>query len=113
METGLSPSNAQWRKSSYSGNTGGDCVECTVTDGAAWRVSSYSGNTGGECVECTVTGGATWRASTHSGTSGGDCVEVADGCVTGAVPVRDSKNPSGPVVTVGASAWQAFVDGLR
>ncbi|MGW7571294.1 DUF397 domain-containing protein [Streptomyces tendae] len=32
---------------------------------------------------------------------------------TGAVPVRDSKDPSGPVVTVGAGAWQAFVDGLR
>ncbi|MGW8994587.1 DUF397 domain-containing protein [Streptomyces zhihengii] len=87
METG--PSKAQWRKSSYSGSTGGDCVECTVTGGAAWRTSTYSGNTGGECVE------------------------VADGCPAGAVPVRDSKRPDGPVVTVGAGAWRAFVDGLR
>ncbi|WP_254882231.1 DUF397 domain-containing protein [Streptomyces sp. NA03103] len=31
----------------------------------------------------------------------------------GVVPVRDGENPSGPVVTVGAGAWQAFVDGLR
>ncbi|MFI8302989.1 DUF397 domain-containing protein [Streptomyces sp. NPDC085927] len=54
-----------------------------------------------------------WRKSSHSGNTGGDCVEVAATCRTGSVPVRDSKNPSGPVVTVGASAWQAFVDGLR
>ncbi|MFE7435939.1 DUF397 domain-containing protein [Streptomyces tendae] len=40
-------------------------------------------------------------------------MEVADGFLTGAVPVRDSKNPSGPVVTVGADAWQSFLDGLR
>ncbi|MCX5523803.1 DUF397 domain-containing protein [Streptomyces bobili] len=56
---------------------------------------------------------ARWRKSSYSGNTGGDCVEVADGCPTGAVPVRDSKIPSGPVVTVGAPAWQAFVDGLR
>ncbi|MER6148906.1 DUF397 domain-containing protein [Streptomyces hirsutus] len=89
METGPSPRNMQWRKSSYSGSTGGDCVECTVTDGAAWRTASYSGSTGGECVE------------------------VAAGCPTGAVPVRDSKNPTGPVLTISAPAWQTFVNGLR
>ncbi|MCZ9348573.1 DUF397 domain-containing protein [Streptomyces mutabilis] len=54
-----------------------------------------------------------WRKSSYSGPNGGDCVEVADNCPSGAVPVRDSKNTSGPVVTVGARAWQAFVDGLR
>ncbi|MFK4544561.1 hypothetical protein RKD29_004157 [Streptomyces tendae] len=54
-----------------------------------------------------------WRKSSYSGNTGGECVEVADNCPTGAVPVRDSKNPSGPVVTVGAGAWQVFVDGLR
>ncbi|WP_299530489.1 DUF397 domain-containing protein [uncultured Streptomyces sp.] len=79
---------------------------------AQWRTSSYSGNTGGECVECTVSGGATWRKSTHSGSTGGECVEVAAN-LTGIVPVRDSKNPTGPVVAVGADAWTAFVDGLR
>ena len=51
METGPDLKSAQWRKSSYSGSTGGECVECTVTGGATWRKSSYSGNTGGECVE--------------------------------------------------------------
>ncbi|MEU1123759.1 DUF397 domain-containing protein [Streptomyces sp. NPDC005899] len=79
---------------------------------APWRKSSYSGSTGGECVECTVTGGATWRTSSYSGSTGGDCVEVADGC-SASVPVRDSKDPAGPVLVLGADAWQAFVDGLR
>ena len=54
-----------------------------------------------------------WRKSSYSGNTGGDCVEVADTRPTGTVPVRDSKKPSGPVVTIGAGAWQAFVDGLR
>lgn len=35
-----------WRKSSYSGNQGGDCVEVALN----WRKSSYSGN-GPSCVE--------------------------------------------------------------
>ncbi|MEV7385813.1 MULTISPECIES: DUF397 domain-containing protein [unclassified Streptomyces] len=56
---------------------------------------------------------ARWRKSSYSGNTGGYCVEVADGCPAGAVPVRDSKDPAGPVVTVGAPAWQAFVDALR
>ncbi|MCF2129906.1 DUF397 domain-containing protein [Strepomyces sp. STD 3.1] len=54
-----------------------------------------------------------WRKSSYSGNTGGDCVEVADNCPTGAVPVRDSKNPTGPVVTVGAPAWRSFIAGLR
>ncbi|EHN73338.1 hypothetical protein SMCF_7231 [Streptomyces coelicoflavus ZG0656] len=49
----------------------------------------------------------------YSGSNGGECVEVAENCPTGTVPVRDSKNPAGPVVTLGAHAWQAFVNGLR
>ncbi|MET8669635.1 DUF397 domain-containing protein [Streptomyces tendae] len=113
MRSRTALSNVEWRKSSYSGSNGGECVECTVTDGAAWRTSSYSGPNGGDCVECTVSEGAAWRTASYSGNTGGECVEVADGCPTGAVPVRDSKNPSGPVVTVGAGVWQAFVDGLR
>lgn len=51
MGTSQNLTGAQWRKSSYSGTNGGDCVECTVTGGAAWRKSSYSGTNGGECVE--------------------------------------------------------------
>lgn len=80
---------------------------------ADWRKSSYSGSTGGDCVECTVTGDAAWRTSSYSGTTGGDCVETAVGSLCGSVPVRDSKNPTGPAIVLGAHAWQAFVDGLR
>ncbi|WP_267717018.1 DUF397 domain-containing protein [Streptomyces sp. CoH17] len=53
-----------------------------------------------------------WRKSSYSGNTGGDCVEVGE-TSPGAVPIRDSKNPAGPVVTVGAHAWQSFVDALR
>ncbi|MEN8655107.1 DUF397 domain-containing protein [Streptomyces sp. 21So2-11] len=53
-----------------------------------------------------------WRKSSYSGNTGGDCVEVADGC-PGAVPVRDSKNPTGPVLLLTPAAWHTFVDGLR
>ncbi|MFF3933521.1 DUF397 domain-containing protein [Streptomyces hirsutus] len=54
-----------------------------------------------------------WRKSSYSGNTGGECVEVADGCQSGAVPVRDSKNPTGPILTISAPAWQTFVNGLR
>lgn len=79
---------------------------------AQWRKSSFSGSSGGECVECTVTGGATWRTSSYSGSNGGDCVKVATGAC-GSVPVRDSKVHDGPVIVVGAGAWRGFVEGLR
>jgi len=36
---------AEFRKSSFSGSDGGECVE------VAWRKSSFSGGSGGECVE--------------------------------------------------------------
>ncbi|GAA3013167.1 DUF397 domain-containing protein [Streptomyces fulvorobeus] len=74
---------AQWRKSSFSGNTGGDCVECAPLGTAAWQKSSYSGNTGGECVEI-----------------------AAQPC---RIAVRDSKNPGGPAFTVAPAAFAAFV----
>lgn len=79
---------------------------------AQWRKSSYSGTSGGDCVECTLTGIATWRKSSYSGSSGGECVEMADNC-PGTVPVRDSKNPDGPVLVFGAASWRAFVDGFH
>ncbi|MFJ7167986.1 MULTISPECIES: DUF397 domain-containing protein [Streptomyces] len=55
---------------------------------------------------------ALWRKSSYSNGSGGDCVEVADG-INGVVPVRDSKRPSGPVITVTAAAWAPFLDGIK
>ncbi|MER7051382.1 DUF397 domain-containing protein [Streptomyces sp. NPDC000351] len=69
---------------------------------------------GAVCVRpSTALSNVEWRKSSYSGSNGGECVEVADGCPVGAVPVRDSKNPADPVLTVSAGAWSAFVDGLR
>ncbi|MGW3328100.1 DUF397 domain-containing protein [Streptomyces virginiae] len=69
---------------------------------AQWRKSSYSGTTGGECVECAPLGTAAWRTASCSGTTGGD----------GRIAVRDSKNTDGPVFTVTAAAFTAFVRSL-
>ncbi|MEQ4300955.1 DUF397 domain-containing protein [Plantactinospora sp. B6F1] len=52
--------------------------------------------------------GARWRKSTRSGGNGGSCVEVADN-LPGVVGVRDSKDPTGPALTFGTTAWRAFV----
>ncbi|MER7849807.1 DUF397 domain-containing protein, partial [Kitasatospora sp. NPDC096077] len=51
---------------------------------------------------------ASWRKSTFSGGGGGNCVEVADN-FAGVMPVRDSKDPSGPALIFSATAWQSFV----
>ncbi|MEV0114557.1 DUF397 domain-containing protein [Streptomyces sp. NPDC050844] len=81
---------------------------------ANWRKSSYSGGDGGEaCIEVSYDFvGARWRKSSYSNGEGGNCVEVADG-VPGIVPVRDSKNPQGPALFIRPEAWSAFVAGQR
>ncbi|MBX7269177.1 DUF397 domain-containing protein [Micromonospora sp. Llam7] len=56
--------------------------------------------------------GARWRTSTRSGTNGGECVEVADN-LPGVVGIRDSKDPTGPALTVAPAAWSAFVTAVR
>ena len=48
-----------------------------------------------------------WVKSSYSGSGGGDCVEVA--VAPERVHVRDSKDPSGPVLTVSPEAWTSFV----
>ncbi|MET8116808.1 DUF397 domain-containing protein [Streptomyces prasinus] len=55
---------------------------------------------------------AGWRKSTYSNGQGGDCLELATD-IPGTVPVRDSKNPAGPVLFVTPAAWAAFVDCIR
>ncbi|MFE9482816.1 DUF397 domain-containing protein [Streptomyces spororaveus] len=75
-----------------------------------WRKSSYSGSSGGDCVECAPLGTAAWRKASYSSTNGGDCVEVAaQPCQ---IAVRDSKNPGGPAFTVGPEAFATFVRSL-
>jgi hypothetical protein len=52
---------------------------------------------------------ATWRKSSHSGANG--CVEVLHG--DDQVAVRDSKDPSGPVLRFTPREWRAFLAGVR
>ncbi|MFE1962730.1 DUF397 domain-containing protein [Streptomyces sp. NPDC059479] len=75
--------------------------------GARWRKSSYSDDSGGTCVECATVGTTAWQKSSHSSDTGGTCVEVA--ACTAAVAVRDSKNPQGPAFAVAPHAFTTFV----
>ncbi|GAA0543794.1 DUF397 domain-containing protein [Actinomadura livida] len=50
---------------------------------------------------------ATWRKASRSGENGGDCVELAG--VPGAVAVRDSKDPDGPVLLLTRAALRTAV----
>ncbi|MFC5219041.1 DUF397 domain-containing protein [Streptomyces coerulescens] len=79
-----------------------------IPAGIRWRKSSYSGDQGGSCVECAPLGPLTWRKSTHSGDQGGDCVEIAETPHT-TLAIRDSKNPAGPILTLGPAAFTTFV----
>ncbi|MFI2611669.1 DUF397 domain-containing protein [Kitasatospora sp. NPDC018619] len=74
-----------------------------------WRKSSYSGDNGGDCVEVAA---PNWQKSSYSGDDGGNCVEVAldSPCL---VPVRDSKDPDGPVLAFPVAAWSAFVQAVQ
>lgn len=69
-----------------------------------WRKSSYTGSNGGNCVEVAV---ASWRKSSYSASNGGDCVEVAG--PAGALAVRDSKDPDGPVLLVTRAALRTAI----
>ncbi|MFF2407635.1 DUF397 domain-containing protein [Streptomyces sp. NPDC058092] len=67
----------------------------------AWFKSSYSGAEGGQCVE------VAWRKSSYSTGNGGECVEFATAATH--VHIRDSKQLSGPMLTVGPGAWVGFI----
>ncbi|TDB84317.1 DUF397 domain-containing protein [Actinomadura sp. KC216] len=51
-----------------------------------------------------------WRKSTRSAGTG-DCVEVAD--VAEGVAVRDSKDPSGPKLTLTLNAWRGLLRDVK
>ena len=53
-----------------------------------------------------------WVKAKRSGSSGGNCVEVAT-LPDSTRLVRDSKNPTGPRLTVLASGWRAFTDAIK
>ncbi|WP_128428115.1 DUF397 domain-containing protein [Streptomyces cyaneus] len=76
--------------------------------GTRWRKSSYSSDQGGQCVECAPLGALAWRKSSYSSDQGGDCVEIAETPHT-TIAIRDSKNPAGPTLTLDPAAFTTFV----
>ncbi|SOB78785.1 DUF397 domain-containing protein [Streptomyces sp. 1331.2] len=52
-----------------------------------------------------------WRKSSYSAQQG-QCVEAAIGS-SGQVPVRDSKDPDGPVLAFPVSSWGTFIAAVR
>ncbi|MEU2419466.1 DUF397 domain-containing protein [Streptomyces sp. NPDC007851] len=73
------------------------------TSDLAWFKSSYSSGSGDNCVEVALS----WRKSSYSSGSQGDCLEVA-ACPT-TIHVRDSKNASGPQLTLSPTVWAGFL----
>jgi Domain of unknown function (DUF397) len=51
-----------------------------------------------------------WRKASHS-TGNGACIEVAS--CSGGLAVRDSQDPTGPVVICTPPDWRAFITEVR
>lgn len=87
----------------YTNGTKGVNTVNTPPTPPTWRKSSYSGQYSDNCIECAI-------AAPASG--------VAPNPPDVIVAVRDSKDPTGPVLHFHADAWRAFMrsiksDGLR
>ncbi|MEU9332567.1 DUF397 domain-containing protein [Streptomyces sp. NPDC048290] len=52
-----------------------------------------------------------WVKSSYSTDNGGACIEWAPGhaATSGVVPVRDSKNPQGPILNLSVGAFAGLV----
>ncbi|WP_447038343.1 DUF397 domain-containing protein [Streptomyces sp. DSM 118878] len=74
-----------------------------------WFKSSYSNDSGGQCLE--VAHG--WHKASRSDSGGGNCLEAAPCPHTPTTHIRDSKNPEGPTLTVTADAWSTFLSRYR
>ncbi|NJQ06086.1 DUF397 domain-containing protein [Streptomyces lonarensis] len=55
-----------------------------------------------------------WFKSSYS-SNGGQCIEIATNLVAthGTIPVRDSKNPTGPVLSIQPNAFASFVGSVK
>ncbi|MFD0149213.1 DUF397 domain-containing protein [Streptomyces sp. NPDC055721] len=74
-----------------------------MNDTLHWIKSSYSDDSGGNCVEVAFN----WHKSSYSDGGGGNCVEVAT-CAH-AVHLRDSKVSDGLTFAVEPAAWTEFL----
>ncbi|WP_053800324.1 DUF397 domain-containing protein [Streptomyces rimosus] len=56
-----------------------------------------------------------WVKSSYSNPDGGNCLEWSptSGISTGAFPVRDSKNPQGPILTFPSHSFAEFIAGIK
>ena len=88
-------------------STTGGSSEVMDNSHVTWRKSTYSGGNGGNCVEVGI-----WRKSTHSGGNGGGCVEVAS-TGKPLIAIRDSKDLNGPTLAFTSSVWQSFIQQAR
>jgi hypothetical protein len=57
------------------------------------------------------TSALSWRKSSYSGNNGGNCVEVSD--TARAVPVRDTTDRDGAVLTIPAADWRRFTATIK
>ncbi|MFI0409906.1 DUF397 domain-containing protein [Actinomadura sp. 3N508] len=86
-------------------------------DRITWRKSSYSTQEGGQCVELASLvqqirpGDYTWRMSSYSSQEGGTCIEVAT--LSTAIGVRDSTDPDGPVLQLSRPAVAGLVSRIK
>lgn len=78
-----------------------------------FRKSSYSDDIGGACVEAGVPEGIVFKKSSYSGDQPDMCVEMGISDVVQAVLVRDSKFESGsPLIETSPQAFTAFVGAI-
>ncbi|MCK7626642.1 DUF397 domain-containing protein [Streptomyces sp. RS10V-4] len=69
----------------------------------AWFRSGYSSDEGGNCLDVAHDR----RTSRHSAGEGGNCLERA--ASPAALHIQDSEDPHGPVLTLPAVTWGAFL----
>ncbi|MFH8617159.1 DUF397 domain-containing protein [Streptomyces sp. NPDC017979] len=114
MTNGQAP-QLNWFKSSHSGSEGGACVEVAANlhtvhvrdsknrGGAqlSFTSAAWGGFIAGQAAQ------PSWHKSSYSSGEGGECVEVATNLRS--VRVRDSKEPSGPHLTIAPHAWVTFI----
>ncbi|WP_367141139.1 MULTISPECIES: DUF397 domain-containing protein [Streptomyces] len=80
-----------------------------MTIALQWHKSSYSDDSGGHCVEVA----ADWHKSSYSDPGGGNCLEMGRRPDRSPVHIRDSKNPTGPTLTLGHSTWSRFLGHVK
>lgn len=81
-------------------------LNSSLVAGIVWRKSSRSPNNGGSCVEAGV-----WR---NGSCSDGGIAQSVDAALTAdQVAIRDSKNPTGPLLAVAGAQWLRLLEEIK